>query len=243
MDYGFWYLLSGTGAYLTDYTSGMNPQYAGQNALDTINFFWGGFPAGLWNNASVVAEMYDFMFPSLTPTQRGQYEAFLKNAVSYFYYAKTNDPSGSGLGSGAGASRPNRVAISQGGGGICLLALYSSLQSYRGYSTPSTYVTGTAQSLLTAVDTQLITWATYTWMADGGYVEGILYATYGTTAYAAYSRARINTNNLVGNSPPTPVSTQRTTNILRTSGNPCGMAMRGPRSTILSHSASVTFAR
>lgn len=204
MDYGYRYLLSGVASDLTAYSAGITTANQGdfynQLPLDTVNLYWDGFPAGLNNAALPVAQMYDLLFPSLTPTQRAQYEVFLQNAVNYFYYAKTNDPSGSG----SDHSWPNRVVITQGGGGVCLLALYSSLQSLRGYAAPTTYVNTSAQILLSAIDTQLLTWAGYTWMPDGGYVEGILYAQYGTTAYDVYARARINTNTLVGNSPADP---------------------------------------
>jgi hypothetical protein len=198
----FRYILGQNSTDLTAWNSWLstaNSQNPPQGT-NMIAFFFSGFSAGLNNYCQPMAIYYDYLFPSLTPTARGQWEGFLQGCVNYYYYACRNDVNACQ----ANNSWSNRIEEANASVGVVLLALFNSLQSYRGYATPASYVNSTAQTYLASVDTELLANTNKIWMSDGTEIEGSEYTGYGTSPLVVYIHSRINTFTLLGLTPTDP---------------------------------------
>lgn len=191
-EYGYHYILSGTPASLVTYKYLLASDSTGvglpNGELNRIAFGKGGYPALLGSNVQHIAEFYDAFFPNMTPSERSAYLTYLTSAVSYYEYVRKNDSNAFGL----GTSWPNRVAIAQAGGGQAALAMINSLQSFHGYTAAAPYISATGLAEATNAAAQLKGWANYSWMPDGGYVEGSQYAAYGGAAYLQFAHAMQN---------------------------------------------------
>lgn len=151
-------------------------------------------------NAEMLATFYDALFPGLTPAQRTTYLSCLDKALGYYEYVTATGDTNS---KPAGGNYSNRIAMTNGSGGIIGLALINSVSSLPGYTAVTPWISSTAATevarVISYLSTFLNNYGNNAWMSDGGYVEGSQYAQFGGSRYVAFARALVNTNAMLGN--------------------------------------------